>query len=132
MRVLVVEDSTLANFIICEHLKSLGHEVVSVMDGFQALKYAVEPFDLMMLDISLPRLNGVRLAKIIRGIETRRNIIVAITAETDFINEHFDAIYNKPVFKTDIIRILRLKDEKEINDTRSSRTLRSMQTTNSI
>jgi len=59
MRVLVVEDDRALGLFLQKGLKIEGHEVEWVGDGETAVEYAAEHQpDLMVLDLSLPRLDG--------------------------------------------------------------------------
>ncbi len=64
MRVLLLEDDTLLNEIIEEFLEELGYEVVSTHDGKEALETIYEEhFDLLILDVNVPSINGFDLLK---------------------------------------------------------------------
>lgn len=64
MKILLLEDDTLLNEIIEEFLEELGYEVVSTFDGEEALEAIYEDsFDLLLLDVNVPTLNGFDLLK---------------------------------------------------------------------
>ncbi|RXI42655.1 DNA-binding response regulator [Malaciobacter mytili] len=64
MRVLLLEDDTLLNEIIEEFLEELDYEVVSTHDGQEALEIIYEEhFDLLILDVNVPSINGFDLLK---------------------------------------------------------------------
>ncbi|MGT2949784.1 DNA-binding response regulator [Streptococcus cuniculi] len=66
-KILVVEDDVTINQVICEFLKEHGYQVTSVMDGGEALEcFAKDNFDLIILDIMLPTVNGLDVLKKIR------------------------------------------------------------------
>lgn len=70
-RILIVEDENYIQEIIKEYLTSSGFEVIAVEDGMSALKeFTSSAFDLVVLDIMLPRLNGMELLKEIRRISS--------------------------------------------------------------
>ena len=93
MKILVVEDNEFTTNLITEMLNSLGVEVVTASDGHDAIlkfeRSAKNEFDMIFMDIVMPRLNGNESAATIRMIdrEDARTIpIIAITAlnsETD-------------------------------------------------
>ena len=58
-KILVVEDELAINNLIMKNLRLVGHECVQVFDGEQAVDTALtEKFDLIILDIMLPKLSG--------------------------------------------------------------------------
>ena len=66
-RVLVVEDDPHIRELVVLHLQLEGHTAVAVDDGAKALELArAEPFDLLILDLMLPGLDGVTLCRAVR------------------------------------------------------------------
>ena len=62
MKILLLEDDTLLNEIIEEFLDELNYEVISTFDGQEALEAIYEEhFDLLLLDVNVPSLNGFDL-----------------------------------------------------------------------
>lgn len=73
MLILVVEDDLVSAALVEGFLNEAGYEVVIVSDGADALmEIARRKFDLLILDINIPTLNGLRLFEIMiqKGIET--------------------------------------------------------------
>jgi PAS domain S-box-containing protein len=82
-RVLLVEDSTINREILQAVLKKLGHDVVSVKDGQQAVDtYKEQNFDLILMDIQMPVLDGISATKQIREYESTANRYTSIFALT--------------------------------------------------
>ena len=64
MKVLLLEDDELLNEIIEEYLISLNYSVVTIFDGQEALERIYEEsFQLLILDVNVPSLNGFDLLK---------------------------------------------------------------------
>ncbi len=62
-KILVAEDDTAVSAFVARALQHRGHEVTAVPDGSTALgALAVTPFDLLLTDIVMPRLDGIALA----------------------------------------------------------------------
>ena len=79
-KALVAEDQAPNQKLICIHLEKLGFEVQAVTNGQEAIDAAAaEPFDLIVLDMQMPQVNGYDAATQMRrsGIETP---ILAMTA----------------------------------------------------
>jgi DNA-binding response OmpR family regulator len=66
-RVLLVEDDEHIRELVKLHLGLEGHTAVATHDGADALRLArAEPFDLLILDVMLPGLDGVTLCRAVR------------------------------------------------------------------
>ncbi|KAM0747420.1 hypothetical protein T439DRAFT_329151 [Meredithblackwellia eburnea MCA 4105] len=71
MRVLVVEDELVNRMIIEKRLKMKGHDVVTAVHGKEALRLLAEDnkFDIVLMDLSMPILNGYECSVGIRELE---------------------------------------------------------------
>src|SRR6185312_13810552 len=66
-RVLVVDDQAYARATAAVVLRANGFEVVGVGDGESAIRtFEASPFDLVIVDIYMPRMDGVQLIKALR------------------------------------------------------------------
>ena len=66
-KILYVEDNLSLRFVTSDQLKKRGYQVVSCEDGKEALStFKEQVFDLCVLDIMLPQIDGFELAKKIR------------------------------------------------------------------
>ncbi|WP_310494007.1 PAS domain S-box protein [Dechloromonas sp.] len=81
-RVLVVEDERINRDIAVELLTSVGLEVVTAENGLLAVdRYKQSNFDLILMDIQMPELNGLDATRQIRTLENGASIpIIALTA----------------------------------------------------
>ncbi len=63
MKILVVDDSSNERNGLCRLLERAGYEVRSAADGVEALeKIRENQFDLLLVDIWMPRMNGIELS----------------------------------------------------------------------
>jgi signal transduction histidine kinase len=109
-RVLVVDDNRDAADLLAETLRFGGFEVATAFDGAEALK-TLSTFraDVAILDIGLPSMNGLELARQLRELDATRTIrLIALTGygqQADFTASSaagFDLHLVKPV-TTDIL-----------------------------
>jgi PAS domain S-box-containing protein len=92
LSVLVAEDNDINALLMRSLLSRLGHQAVIATNGEQALeswlaaKSAGAPYDLVLMDIQMPKLDGIETTKRIRLNEAaqsgRRTPILALTANT--------------------------------------------------
>jgi len=81
-RILLVEDNDMNRDMMSRRLQRKGHEVLMAADGMQAILMAEsEAPDLILLDMSLPVIDGWEAARRLKGSERTRTIpIIALTA----------------------------------------------------
>ena len=83
-QVLIVEDSPTMRQLLVFALRRLKHvELVEAQDGMDGLrKVSSDHFDLALIDINMPVMDGLKLISLMRGEESLRDIpIVVITTE---------------------------------------------------
>jgi DNA-binding response OmpR family regulator len=84
-RVLIVEDEPHIRDLVALHLRLEGLEIVAVGDGNEALQHArTEPFDVIVLDLMLPGLDGVTICRAIRREPVNSDVpILMLTARRE-------------------------------------------------
>jgi CheY-like chemotaxis protein len=88
-RVLIAEDNPVNQKLLHRILAKRGLEVVTVADGKAATEaVAQEPFDLILMDIQMPVMDGIQATRLIREREretgSRRIPVIAVTANGMF------------------------------------------------
>ena len=64
LRLLVVDDDQDVRDVLCQMVQRLGHVASTASDGLEALAaLRQERFDVMILDISMPRMSGLGVAR---------------------------------------------------------------------
>lgn len=82
--VLVVDDIEANRDLLARRLKRQGHTVEVSADGHQALEQMrAQPFDLVLLDIMMPKMNGYQLLEILKTDPALRHIPVIMISAVD-------------------------------------------------
>lgn len=124
MKILLVEDNQINRIVASEMLAKGGHRVTQAHDGREGVALAQKTrFDLILMDISMPEMDGVSATQIIRsGAGACRDVpIIALTAHAlpDDIKRFSDAGMNdaliKPISKRKLTKIL-----SQVHDTQST------------
>ena len=85
-RILLVDDEQAVQTLLTYPLRKDGYEVVPALDGQQALdQFALQRFDLVVLDVMLPKLDGIEVC---RRLRTRSQVpIIMLTAKGDEVDK---------------------------------------------
>jgi PAS domain S-box-containing protein len=106
MRILLAEDNPVNRLFLRRALVTAGHDVTEAENGLQVLSaLASTSFDLILMDIQMPEMDGVEATQRIRsGRHGRRDIpIIALTAyamkgdREKFLNNSMNGYVTKPV-----------------------------------
>ena len=85
-RILLVDDERSIQTLLSYPLRRDGYEVVQATDGRQALdRFEEQPFDLVVLDLMLPKIDGLEVCRRLRG---RSSVpIIILTAKCEEIDK---------------------------------------------
>lgn len=87
LKVLLADDTPLNLTLATKLLTRKGHSVVAVEDGKKAFEaYQKEKFDVVLLDLQMPEMNGIEAAMAIRNYEKTSGTqtpLIAMTASDD-------------------------------------------------
>ncbi|HLI59223.1 MAG TPA: response regulator transcription factor [Solirubrobacteraceae bacterium] len=85
-RILLVDDEQSIQTLLSYPLRKEGYEVVQAGDGREALeRFAEQPFDLVVLDLMLPRIDGLEVC---RRLRTQSAVpIIMLTAKSEEIDK---------------------------------------------
>src|SRR5215218_5450503 len=84
MKILFAEDEPDIQFVARIALEDEGHQLVTVDDGQAAVARALaEPFDVILLDVMMPRLDGLGACKLLQADSRTRDIpVIFLTARS--------------------------------------------------
>ncbi|MGE9296510.1 MAG: response regulator [Puniceicoccales bacterium] len=116
LHILLVEDNPINQEVAHQRLKKLGHHVTIANDGMEAVEqFQNLEFDLILMDVQMPRMDGLRATRRIRELEeqvNRHTPIIAMTAramrgdEEDCIEAGMDGYLTKPFRAEKLRRVL--------------------------
>ena len=111
--ILVVDDELDNLLLITSYLKKNRLEIITAQTGMLALEKAKErKFDVVLMDINMPGLNGMETAEMIKAdSENKETKILALTAFTESeidLPSFFDGIIKKPISKEALFKNLSL------------------------
>ncbi|HNT24953.1 MAG TPA: response regulator [Anaerolineales bacterium] len=110
--ILLAEDNEVVREMLGERLKLHGFNVITVGNGLEALEFVRQQFpDLIMLDMSMPVMDGWRTARALEEDPLTRNIpVIAVTAHAligdrqKAIQAGCDVYVTKPVDFPNLLR----------------------------
>lgn len=125
MRILIAEDDLVSRKFLCKFLSEYGECDITV-DGMEALEAFLlawdeeRPYDLICLDIMMPKLDGIKVLKRIRDLEQQKQLeeefyakIIMITAlnDTSTVSDAFDsgceAYAAKPIDLEKLVEVMK-------------------------
>jgi CheY-like chemotaxis protein len=116
IRILVAEDNPVNRMLAVRLLEKQGHKVQTAADGLEALREVEEhDFELVLMDVQMPEMDGVEATKVIRQRETqtRKHVsIVAVTAHAMAADREIclaagmDGYLSKPINKEELLSMI--------------------------
>ncbi|AJA47066.1 Two-component response regulator [Clostridium pasteurianum DSM 525 = ATCC 6013] len=127
-KVLLIEDDKNISEMVTEYLTNDVYEVTQVYDGESAIdEFRAHPYDLVLLDLMIPKINGINVMRKIREHDVTP--IIIITAKDndtdkaiglglgadDYLTKPFSLIELSARIKANIRRVTKYVKEQEIN-----------------
>jgi two-component system chemotaxis response regulator CheY len=125
LKILIAEDDMVSRRFLSKFLSKYG-ECDVVVDGLETIDaYMVsmrdkKPYDLICLDIMMPKIDGVKVLKAIRDLETQKGILpskrakiimTTALAEAELVQATFDygceAYASKPINTEKLVEVLK-------------------------
>lgn len=121
-KILIVEDDLSIQALLHDFIEEAGHSVVLASDGVEALaKYSEQPFDLILLDIMLPKIDGYSVCEFIRqksdvpiimltALDSEENQLKGLDLQAD---DYITKPFSMPVLLRKIVAVLRRSAKQE-------------------
>jgi len=113
LRILIAEDNPVNQRLVQAILEHRGHTVVVTANGREVLAaWERESFDIVLMDVHMPEMNGFEAAAAIRARETQRIPIIALTASVQdgdrerYLAVGMDACMAKPIRSDELIELV--------------------------
>ena len=115
-KILIVEDDLSIQALLHDFIKEAGYDVSLAGDGVEALsRYSEQPFDLILLDIMLPKIDGYSVCEFIRqksdipiimitALDSEENQIKGLDLQAD---DYITKPFSMPVLLRKIAAVLR-------------------------
>lgn len=121
LHILVAEDHPVNRKVVGLLLQSMGHVVSYAEDGQQALIQASQvDFDLVLMDIHMPVMDGLTSARHIRNLPGARGRVPLVALTADVMNDAADqakaagmnGFLSKPLQKTQLMAVMPIKRQQ--------------------
>ncbi|MCK5163591.1 MAG: response regulator [Desulfobacula sp.] len=116
LKILLAEDNIVNQKVVYIMLEKLGHSITIAGDGRQTLKfYEQKPFDLILMDIQMPVMDGEEATRKIRSLEKKSKThipIIALTANAmkgdkeRYLKSGMDSYVAKPIQKKALLKAI--------------------------
>lgn len=111
-RILIADDEEQILSVMVDVLEAAGHDVVGVADGAEALnKLKLEEFDVALIDVMMPKMDGYHVAAQIHGLPTPPKVVIVTSRNYDGDRQALraagvDAFLPKPFSNKDLLEVV--------------------------
>lgn len=121
-KILIVEDDVCIQALLHDFLQEAGYDVTIAADGVEALaRYSEEAFDLVLLDLMLPKIDGYGVCEVIRkksdipiimltALESEQHQVKGLDLQAD---DYITKPFSVPVLIRKIAAVLRRSSKQE-------------------
>lgn len=114
LSILIAEDNPINSLLLTEMLKLRGHQVTATVDGQEAVEHAAaQRYDLILTDISMPRMDGLEATRRIRAAGACRDVpVIGVTANAspdripEFLAAGMTDVLVKPITRSALAAVL--------------------------
>jgi CheY-like chemotaxis protein len=126
-RVLVADDNEMNRLVACYMLTSYEVVIVEAKNGKEAVdKIQAEPFDIVLMDIQMPEMDGIEAVKIIRESISKTLPVIALTAmalkgdDKKFIEAGMSDYVSKPFNENQLLQVLIKNLQEQLAETKTA------------
>lgn len=111
-KILIIDDSALSRRMMRRILEEAGYEVIEASEGLSALEmFSLEKPHLVMLDLTMPGINGFDVLKQLKRINPAAKVVIASAdvqsmTKDQVYREGADGFVNKPYVPSEIIELV--------------------------
>jgi len=127
MRLLVVDDNHINRMVVLALLRKFNFEIVTAGNGIEALElFKTKKFDCVLMDIHMPKMDGITSTMLIREYEKENNLIqtpiLALTAshpeedKSKCLDAGMNDFIRKPVTQGELSRIISIFVDNKITE----------------
>ncbi|MBP6619464.1 MAG: response regulator [Leadbetterella sp.] len=113
--ILIAEDNMINQMVIQKILKLLGFQPTLASNGLIAVqKFQENIYDIILMDVQMPELDGIEATKQIRELQGKQPIIIAMTANAmqgdreECLNAGMDDYISKPIVMDELYKKLKI------------------------
>jgi PAS domain S-box-containing protein len=114
LSILIAEDNPINSLLLTEMLKLRGHQVTVTVDGQEAVEHAAaQRYDMILTDISMPRMDGLEATRRIRAAGACRDVpVIGVTANAspdripEFLAAGMTDVLVKPITRSALAAVL--------------------------
>ncbi|XQF89979.1 ATP-binding protein [Pseudoalteromonas espejiana] len=109
--VLIAEDNKINQLVASSFMEATGANIIIANNGIEAVElYEIHAPDIILMDIQMPKMNGLEACKIIKNKHSEQ-LIIALTAnvlseQKRLYAQLFDGYISKPIEKHELIKAL--------------------------
>lgn len=112
MQILLVDDAPINQTLVIGLLQPYGHEVTVASDGQEALDLVAQrPFDVILMDLEMPRMNGLEATRVLRSRGCKTPVVALTGHEREewtrrCVDAGMDKFLSKPVEEAELLATL--------------------------
>ena len=117
-KILIIDDDPVQLKLLSGRLSENGYKITTSIEASEGLKTAMTiEFDLFILDVMMPIINGYNLCRLLKTIDQKKNVpIILVTARNELEDINIgremgaDAYLTKPINMQELLKTIKLME----------------------